>query len=131
MGIAVSWDNAEHTIIRFEVAGFWSIEHLVTASHATTEMLSDVGHPVSFIIDITHNESTPPNILSMTRRLFENADSKINMRVIVGANHFAHIFFNTFASIYGSVLHRNPLKFAGTVDEARHLIQQQTIPVTS
>lgn len=131
MNLTVAWDNDEKTIIRFSLVGHWTTDDLFAAHHLCQQLEAEVAHSVSYIIDVTHNESSPPHILSITRRLFEEASDKIDMRVVVGANNLAHIFFNTFTTIYGYIARKNPVQFAHSLDEARAIITQQTIPIAS
>ena len=86
MGVSVSWDNPDQTIIRFEFDGEWNWDELYAASDQATEMLDNSEHTVDFIMDIRRAKKIPNDLMSHAERLASGKHPRRGLMVVVGAN---------------------------------------------
>lgn len=81
MGIRVSWDNDEKTIVRHSYNGHWTISDFYNCVDDSARLLHSVDHPVDLIIDMGDCAPPPNGIL----RGYRYADSKVpdNQRLVI------------------------------------------------
>ena len=81
MGIEVTWDNDQKTIVRHTYKGQWTVSDFYKCVDESAEMLQSVDHPVDLIIDMLHCDSPPQGIIPA----YQYADRRVpeNQRLIV------------------------------------------------
>lgn len=87
MGIKVTWDNPEKTVLRQNFNGRWEIDELYHCIDKTHKLLSGLDHPVHIIIDLT-NSKVPTNVLSAMRYMDSRVAPNQGIVVVVGADDY-------------------------------------------
>lgn len=122
-GICVEWDNADHTIIRWDFYLWtWEDFHAAVAKGETLFTSANKPFYVPTILNLTHSGSVPIGA-------FFHFDSAIVMMetdgwtVLVGASGFAHLLAKAFMRFNPKA--RDKVNFSHTLEEARAWIAQR------
>jgi hypothetical protein len=67
MGITVSWDDQQQTVVRMQFAGEWSLEDFRGANLQTVTLVRSVDHPVYVLSDLRASGDIPLGILWQLR----------------------------------------------------------------
>ncbi len=120
MGIKVTWDNAERTIIYFDFEGRWDWDELYTASEQATRMLDSVDHVVDFIMDIREAQQIPKDFMSHAEHIASGSHPRRGIMVVVGANGLLRTLGSGLRRLFPDAT-RN-LAFAADLEEAYEII---------
>lgn len=123
MGIRVSWDNDERTIVRQTYEGQWTISDFYNCVDESARLLHSVDGPVDLIVDMRDCTPPPNGII----RGYRYADSKVpdNQRllIVVQASDIQKVYDRVVDSITLRI-GRNRVSVE-TMDEAYAVIAQQ------
>lgn len=105
MSVHVTWDNNDHTVLRYDFDGDWQWEEFQTAFRRAREMLETVGHIVDVIADFRTSSSVPTETLA--RLAYVGSSSPINLgnTILVGSNTFSMTTLALFRTFYSNVAH--------------------------
>jgi hypothetical protein len=125
MTIQVNWDNPQQTIINIIFQRGWTWAQLQAAIQRADDLIGNVPHPVHLLIDIREAGGLPGDFITRAGELFAQGEARPNegRRIIVGAGPLIRVAYNTFLRIYGQRLNGRAFLFAGSVDEARAMIE--------
>lgn len=123
MGITISWDNAEQTVIRWDFEQGWTWDDYREAALETNAMIESVGYTVGLLRNV--NNSAPPqggNVLSQWQRTLVQAPSNMGPLVMVDAN----TFLNMMSMVFSQVQNRKgkQLLTAPSLEEGRALLAE-------
>ena len=124
MGIAVVWDNSEHTIIRFIYSGQWSLDNFYQALGESHQLLDTVTHRVGVIIDMENSKLVPNGVLSHGKNVSMRKHPNLGKSIIVGAGGLVRTLFDVYRKVYRTSFDDTAYLFAGSLDEARSLLLQ-------
>lgn len=125
MPIQFSWDNPEHTIVRYDFVGKWTWEELYETMHNSWDKVMQLPYVVDSISDFSQVHNVPPSAMTHLRSLSQNRPENTGMMVFVGANSYLTVMFQTFSKLFQTTLRREMnIQAAKTLDEARALLVQ-------
>jgi len=127
MGIAVSWDNGDKTIIRVEFEdNRWNWEDFYDIDRQVQAMLSEVDHSVNYLADVNHLNLLPKGLsLLRARKVLNLRNPRSDITVIVGANTFIRRTIEMIFRIYGGTNQRT--FFVSTIADGRALIASRAV----
>jgi hypothetical protein len=123
MGISVTWDDEEHSVIRFDYQGAWTWNELYDAVRESHLLLDTVNHTVDSIIDLEHSSLLPEHALSRAQNVVKMAHPNQGMTIVVGANTLVRTLLDIYKRIY--IKNTPPVLMARSLPEAREAIQRQ------
>ena len=89
MGVQVSWDNDDKTVIRYDLAGRWQWEEFYPKYQQAVEMIAPLDHKVDFIVnpadEVTRRGYAPPNILSRLWDLNKRSPANVGTTYVIGS----------------------------------------------
>ena len=106
MSIQVSWDNSEHSIIRYDFPPRWTVDDFFAALHEDDVMLASVEHDVSLVFNLTESRTFPFIPISRFPELARMAAPNLGMIVVVGATSWISTLLDIFQQVYGNRLKR-------------------------
>jgi hypothetical protein len=83
MGIQVTWDNEEHTILRWVVDWPLVWEEYKVATDESYQMYDTVDHQVCVIFDIRNMTEVPGNTLARFPRISSDTHPKVDYMVVL------------------------------------------------
>jgi hypothetical protein len=126
MGIVVSWDNNDKTIIQvsFEDDG-WNWEDFYDIDRQVQAMLAEVNHSVSYLADVKQLNLLPKGLsLLRARKVLHLRNPRSDITVIAGASPFIRRTVELIFKIYGGTNQRT--FFVSTMADGRALIARRT-----
>jgi hypothetical protein len=120
MGITVTWDNDDRTVIRQIYEGDWDIADYYQAVMTTQRLAGEIDHPFDLILDLTRARRSSISLLSAARRVENNVPPNRRRAVVVRADAYLKAIIQVgrrIAPRAGSEVY-----FADTLDDARALI---------
>lgn len=101
MTITVQWDDEAKTIVRWVFDGKWTWDEYNRAMTESNERVRDVDHFVDAIMDLSHSNMLPSNVLSNTHAARDEIQPK-NIRWIYIVSHQALLkaLINIFTRLY-------------------------------
>jgi hypothetical protein len=128
MGIRLTWDNEQHTILVQTYEDPWSLEDYQRCAEETGQTITGQQHTVHVIIDNSRSKETPSNILSVVRYADSIVAPNQGIVVIVRANSTFRALSNVSRKIAPRAT-RNTY-FAASLEDARHLIAEKNERLT-
>lgn len=101
MTITVQWDDESQTIVRWVFEGKWTWDEYNQAMTESNQRVRGVEHAVDAIMDLTHSNMLPANVLSNTHAARDEIQPK-NIRWIYIVSHQALLkaLINIFTRLY-------------------------------
>lgn len=99
MGIAVQWDNTEHTVIRWDFENDWSWDDLADTARVSSAMIASADNAVSVIINTKGSRAPHGKITAYHRSAFNYAPDNVRALILVGEREMQSVqivapFFN-------------------------------------
>ncbi len=120
MGIQVVWDNTEHTILRYDVRGQWTLRDLANAREQVTALLSDNQGPVAIIADVRGSQFVPTNLLGRFSQSSYTPLPNVDLMIFVGASNFIRNMMDMFDRMYQR--RHSRMQFTADLETARSQI---------
>jgi hypothetical protein len=123
VGILVNWDNAERTILRWELSGHWDWREFQDAQDQSTVMLQTAPHTVDILADVSHNRGLPLGALGQFRNYHPTIATNIGRVIVVGAGSYIKTtiqMLKNYVPYFG-----RRYDYADSMDEARKLLLGQ------
>ena len=99
MGITVTWDNPQRTVLRWEFKGWWSWYDFSVAQKQSNEMMVSVAHTVHAIGDMTSSRFIPPNAMIEFGRAANDVPANKGVIVLVNCSFLLETMVQTFMRI--------------------------------
>jgi hypothetical protein len=128
MGIQLTWDNEQHTILVQTYEDPWTLEDYQRCAEETGQTITGQQHTVHVIIDNSRSKETPSNILSVVRYADSIVAPNQGIVVIVRPNSTFRAVSNVSRKIAPRAT-RNTY-FAASLEDARHLIAEKNERLT-
>jgi hypothetical protein len=128
MGIEVTWENENKTIIQYVYDGRWTLREFDDARTQAAKLEETVTHRVDVIVDVRNSSLVPTGAISRGKQVMTtNQSSHPNeaTAVIVGAGPLVRSIYDVVSKVYPDVVKRRGFRFARTMDEARAIIAQE------
>jgi hypothetical protein len=127
MGIAIAWDNAEKTIVRFVYEGKWTWEDFYQTIARANEMMDTVNKPVVSIIDMQKSNFLPYGAAIHIRNVIRQSQSHNNsgISVFLQADVIVKAMIEVLRKSYPDILANTAWIYAKTLEEAQMLAQEQ------
>ncbi len=117
MSIQVVWDNTEHTILRYDVKGQWTLQDLTRVREQVSILMSDSHDRLAIIADLRGSQFVPNNLIGHFSRSSYSPLPNVDLVVFVGASRLVQNMVDMFCRVYrrqGQMLH-----FAPDLENAR------------
>lgn len=119
MSITVEWDDADQTIIRVVMAGFWSESEADRAFAECDRLLDAVQHRAGIIVDLRRSLNLSPLAIDHVHQMGKKQHPNAAITVFVGGN----MLFLPLGSISRLFRKKPASAFAPTLDAARRIIR--------
>jgi hypothetical protein len=123
MGIEVTWDNDEKTIIHYYYGKNWSWEDFRQAGEISNAMAVEVHHTVDIIADFLDGSPPPIGALGRFKNAQESMPENIKSITVVGGGTFINALVGMFSRLYRPL--GEQLLIAKSLNEARDKINQK------
>jgi hypothetical protein len=124
MPVTVSWDDQQHTTLRFDYNGNWTWEEWYAAMDEAEATINLHGDAVHFIHNVGDSMYLPKNAMTNFKQNAIHFHAMVRLTVIVSDNHFIKVMFNTFKRFVRDWASR--YHYVATVGEARQIILDDT-----
>lgn len=128
MGVWVTWDNPEKTILRYIYEETWTWDEWGTAVEDARTMMQSVDHKVFLIVDAACRD-VPKGALSRFRHATCVEAGHVKMVLLVGNNAFLQTLFSIVRRLVQGCAMK--LVTVATLDDAYQIIQQQQMLETN
>ena len=121
MGVEVSWDNEDKTIIQIIYEGHWQWDELRAAVKQMNAMIDSVDHPAVHLIS-NRGEArwTPGKYAANAREILAMYHPRVGHWVGVVRNPIAREMFYAFSAMEGGVPYS--YHYVNTLEEAREFL---------
>jgi hypothetical protein len=117
MGIEVSWDNEERTIIRHTYQGEWTWEEFLAALEKSNTMLDSVNHLVDCIVDMTNSRQILTSSTTSYHKIAAYSQHpNWGVSVLVTKSFLVQTFAGVFTKLYPKFGRK--ILFASSEEEA-------------
>lgn len=102
MPVSLAWDNPEKTILRYDLAGHWTWDEMLTAFDEGTAWLKSLDYTVDFIVhpvDPIAQAYVPPNSLGHVIRLHGRALPNAGITVMVNTSNTARMLMRLMTAL--------------------------------
>ncbi len=124
MSINVTWDNTEHTIVRWEFNGAWDWDEFYDAFAQSKALVQSSSDPsVAVICDLRRSAGLPEQFMAHYPHVHRDKSDNRGMIVVVGSSSFIKAAIRTFNQVFGRWL-KDEIRTAASLEEARALIAQ-------
>ncbi|MBZ0279859.1 MAG: hypothetical protein K8L97_03905 [Anaerolineae bacterium] len=120
MGIEVSWDDAEESIIRWDFGETWNWDDFQNAFEQSLQLALKADHRIDVIPNLSYSKVVPPSALTQFNRIQRQMPDNTTLIVITGGSVFDNAIISAFRAAYRVESWRT----ARTIDEARIIIHQ-------
>jgi len=100
MGITVTWDDEQKTILRLAYCGPWTNEEFFDAGKQSIEMLQIVNHPVYVINDFSSSDLPPLGALWQARGLSQHRPPNWSGGVAITGDAVIRNLIDIFVHVY-------------------------------
>jgi hypothetical protein len=118
--IAITWDNDEHTIVRYCFDKRWTWNEFSNAKEQAVSLIASVPYKVGVIMDAPSDIELPPNMLTHSRNALGKKHPNTAVIVFVSTNPFMRLVVNTLSIISGAS--GSTIQIANNLDEAHSMI---------
>ena len=129
MGIQVSWENEEKTIIHYVYDGRWTLQDFDDARLEAAKLEETVTHRVDVIVDVRKSSLVPTGAISRGKQVMTTTPSSHpneGTAVIVGAGPLVRSIYDVVSKVYPEIVRRRGFRFARSIEEAHDLIAKET-----
>ncbi len=124
MGITVSWDNEQQSIIRYEAKGRWDWIDFDRAVERAFTMTEQLEHTVDALFDLRKSAELPNGAVIHFRRWISVLPANRGSIVVVSNRESAHILVDMLRRIDRKAATR--LVITDSIDAARKMLNRQT-----
>ncbi len=123
MGIIITWDNEEHTLLRYYFEAEWSWADLFEGWQYALDMVDGNPHQVDTIVDMTDSKTWLSYSSQSVRQLGQfTAPDQLGLVIVVRANVFVQTLWDMYSRLFPAKAKQLNLRFVSTIDEARQII---------
>ncbi|NDJ62522.1 MAG: hypothetical protein GYB67_15445 [Chloroflexi bacterium] len=123
MAIKVYWQDAAHSIIRFDYREQWTWQEFINAARASWAMADTSTHRVDLIANLTDGQTIPPTgAFGQINAITREGGRHWEIAVIVGVNPVIKTLVRAFKQIYREAGHKYLV--ADTIEDALTLIAE-------
>src|SRR5215510_13590412 len=123
MGVQVSWDNPEKTVLLYELEGRWTWDEFHAAVADAFAMTASVPHTVDTISHFHRGTPLPANAMFHFRRVMLAAPPNRGINVIVGGSSLVRTMASLFSKAHRLLGRR--LLVCATLEEARETLDMR------
>jgi hypothetical protein len=127
MGITITWDNPDKTVIKAVVAAPFTWDELFANWDTTVEMISGAPHTVHVIVLAQMSGFPPGNVLAQLTRITTTVPHNLGLAIIVTSSHFVAAIDSTLFKLSPRLSRRG--RVVASLDEAYALIAAEGVPV--
>ncbi len=125
MPVTYEWDNAEQTVMRYDLDATWTWEEARQAMSESWVLIAQRGVTVDSLAT-SQSVHLPPQAMPHLKALTQNRPANAGMMVLVGPSTFIKTMFGIFTTVYSNMLQRDAqVVFADSLDEARDIIRHK------
>ncbi|MFN8373789.1 MAG: hypothetical protein U0694_13055 [Anaerolineae bacterium] len=122
MPVNIQWDDEAQTRVLFEFSGKWTWDEYQKARQQGIRMTTDLPQIVNLIVDYSHCDMFPSNMLSHFGSSIEQNPKPFELAVIVTGSPFVKTLVNVITKVYT----RKGVNFkvARTLEDARKIFAE-------
>jgi hypothetical protein len=125
MPVQIVWDDAEQTVIRFEMNGKWSWQEFYSAYISKWDEVANIGHRVDAIADVTQTNYMPAGSITQVRSFASKRPDNTGIMVFAGANNYVTALMQTVQKLFKALSQRSiSVRFAASLDDAHAVIAE-------
>lgn len=125
MPVTFEWDNAEQTVMRYDLDATWTWEEARLAMSESWVLIAERGVIVDSVAT-SQSVHLPPQAMPHMKALTQNRPANAGVMVLVGPSTFIKTMFGIFNTVYSNMLQRDSqVVFAESLDEAREIIKHK------
>ncbi len=124
MGIKITWDNPEKTILVETFEDFWTLDDWHVMVDEAAALLAQIEYTVHVILDGTQSKTLPPQMLSGVRYAVKKMPKNQGILVFVNATMFAKTIINIAKKLTPLLV--NTIEYADNLEQARNIIIQKS-----
>ncbi len=117
MPVHVSWDNADQTIVHYQMDRNWTWEEFFGAKARAQALINTVSHKVAVILETHHDGPLPTDLLGNIRNGLRTKHPRTALIIVVTTRPFIRTMIGTVRGL--SPLSRARIELASDMDEAR------------
>jgi|FLYN01.1.fsa_nt_gi hypothetical protein len=123
MGIKITWDNDEKTILRYSFDTHWTWDDFYTAKAEAYNQIDTVQHKVGVIFDAPEKITLPANMITHSK----SAVSKTHPNTCIVAVVVRNLYLRTMLSMVMKLSKKaaETLRLVSSLDEARALVAEK------
>lgn len=121
MGFEVSWDDDEHTILRWDMIGSFNVEEFRAAYQKSHEMVAEIEGKFDFVV--VGDGRFPKFPLSELKHAHMNQSPKQDTLYVVTSDALAKATLGILQKM--RLPGADKIKFVSTIDEAREIIARR------
>jgi hypothetical protein len=126
MGITITWDNPQKTIIRTVVTAPFTWDELFAGWDTAVEMIINTPHTVHMIVIAQMSGFPPGNVLVQLNRMTTTVPHNTGLAVIVTSSRFIEAINATLFKLSPRLSRRG--RVVASLDDAYAVIAAQGIP---
>lgn len=132
MSIRVDWGDSAQTLIHLQFERGWKWQDLRASIQQADTLIGSVPHTVHLLIDIRRAGGVPADFITAAGDIFASGSARANegQRVVIGAGPLIRLAYTSLTSVYAHKLKNRPFLFAGSLEEARALLDGRAGPET-
>ncbi len=123
MGVAVKWDNEQHTTLLYTFTDPWDWGDYDLAAHLGRKMMDDSPHKVAIIIDLIGTQNLARGAIQRLSQGIEKVHPNRGTIVIVCTNPFVQAIMSILTRLYPE--HARDVHNVKTLEQARALASRQ------
>jgi hypothetical protein len=129
MAVMSTWEDEAHNAIRMIYEGRWTWDEFYAALESAEAMAADAPHQLAVLHDMSHSQEMANNPAVHFRNWAVKMRPFTFANVIIGANQYQRIMFQTFKRFAGSW--SDGFLFVENIEAARAILAGQTIELKS
>jgi hypothetical protein len=123
VGIVVTWDNQEKTILREDLTTPWTWTEYDEATDQLASLIKSVSYRVDVIFNRNYTATPHGDPFAHYRRIAEQLPPNTGLVLVVGATNATRAAANFLLPLFAQLAAR--LAFVDTVEEARTILQNR------
>ncbi len=121
MGIVVTWDNQEKSILREDLTTPWTWTEYDEATDQLASLIQSMSYRVDVIFNRNYAATPHGDPFAHYRRIAEQLPANTGLVLVVGATNATRAAANFFLPLFPQLAAR--LAFVDTLEEARTILQ--------
>lgn len=103
MGVYVSWDNAEKTILRYTFENDWAWDEYLVCLQKGRQLTRGVRHPVCILNDASNTNVIPTRFVSLVQSVIQFSPPNTGLAIILTSDRYFKVLYRVLAHVLPQV----------------------------